>query len=187
MLESNDKNDKETLEKAIKGESLAFGDLYDKYQPGVYRLIYLKVGHREEAEDLTHQVFLNAWKNIKNFEGQGIEFSSWLFRIARNKIIDYYRLKRTFEDIEDEDGELFIDPSQDLMDEKVEDRIDITKVTLALNKLKENQRDIIIMRFVEELSHKEMSQILGKSQSVIRVIQYRAIRKLKKILKENGN
>jgi len=79
---------------AIRGESSAFGQLYDHYQPRIYRFILVKVGHREEAEDLTHQVFLNAWKNIDGYQHRGFPFSSWLYSIARNAVIDYYRTNK---------------------------------------------------------------------------------------------
>ncbi len=74
--------DKQLIKRAIKGEASAFGSLYDKYQPQIYRFIYLKVGHREEAEDLTHQVFLKSWQSIDRFNFQGFPFSSWLMKLV---------------------------------------------------------------------------------------------------------
>ena len=79
---------------AIRGKASAFGSLYDHYQPRIYRFVAIKVGRREEAEDLTHQVFLNAWQNIGNYKDLGHPFSSWLYKIARNQIADYYRARR---------------------------------------------------------------------------------------------
>ena len=80
---------------AIRGDSSAFGVLYDHYQPMIYRFVAVKVGRREEAEDITHQVFLSAWQNIKRYEHRGHPFSSWLYRIARNQVVDHYRGGRT--------------------------------------------------------------------------------------------
>src|ERR1700690_2857319 len=79
---------------AVGGKSSAFGELYDHYQPMIYRFIAVKVGRREEAEDLTHQVFMSAFQNVKKYENRGYPFSSWLYQIARNQIADHYRAKR---------------------------------------------------------------------------------------------
>src|SRR5271168_2768290 len=83
------------VEKAVKGDSSAFGQLYDHYQPMIYRFVVVKVGRREEAEDITHQVFLSAWQGIKGYEHRGHPFSSWLYQIARNQVIDFYRSRRS--------------------------------------------------------------------------------------------
>ena len=79
------------IKRAQRGDQEHFGRLYDHYTPQIYRFVFFKVGHQQEAEDLTHEIFLNAWKNIDNFTYRGHPFSSWLYQIARNRIIDYYR------------------------------------------------------------------------------------------------
>lgn len=87
--------------KAREGNEEAFGQLYDKYMPAIYRFVFLKVGgQKAQAEDISHEVFLNAWQNIKNFRFQGYPFSSWLYRIAGNAVIDYYRTRKVNLDIE---------------------------------------------------------------------------------------
>src|ERR1700677_3343750 len=73
------------IQEAVRGDSSAFGLLYDHYQPMIYRFVAVKVGRREEAEDITHQVFMNAWQNIASYRHRGHPFSSWLYRIARNQ------------------------------------------------------------------------------------------------------
>src|SRR3989344_2875321 len=82
------------IERATKGEAEAFGLLYDHYLPKIYRFVFLKVGRREEAEDLTHQVFLNSWQHIANYQSMGHPFSTLLYRMARNEVIDYIRTKK---------------------------------------------------------------------------------------------
>src|SRR3989338_7246444 len=86
--------------RAIVGESSAFGLLYDGYQPKIYRFILVKVGHREDAEDLTHQIFLKAWQHVDDYEPRGLPFGSWLYQIARNQIVDFYRTKKTHDPLE---------------------------------------------------------------------------------------
>ena len=163
---------------AISGEASAFGLLYDKYQPQIYRFIYLKVSHREEAEDLTHQVFFKAWQNIGNYQMKGLPFSSWLYRIARNDVIDHYRTRKANLDIESVD-----EPAvKDLTEQKIDDNIKLESVRKAVLQLNHEQQDVILMRFVEELSFGEIAKIMDKSNGAVRILQHRAIRNLKKIL-----
>ncbi len=182
-------NGEENLIKhAIRGESSAFGSLYDEYQPRIYRFIYLKVGHREEAEDLTHQVFLNAWKNVKNYRFQGFPFSSWLYQIARNQVIDHYRTKKTAFTLDDNrdneeensNGDNFLTEDNNF---NLDIRSEIAAVQEAIKKLIPEQQDVIIMRFVEEMPHREIAASLNKPESTVRVLQHRAIANLRKTLK----
>lgn len=176
-------DEKDLIERAIRGEASAFGLLYDRYQPGIFRFIYLKVGHREEAEDLTHQVFLSAWQNIGTFSDQGLPISSWLYRIARNKVIDHYRTRKSLINIERVLEEVMI---EDKAEEGAVKKMEMEAVYRALSKLTPDQQEIIVLRFVEELSYQEISKVVGKNQGAIRVLQFRAIRKLKKIMDKEG-
>src|SRR5271155_3376369 len=98
------------IKDAVRGDSSAFGLLYDHYQPMIYRFVVVKVGRREEAEDITHQVFMNAWQNVNDYRHRGYPFSSWLYRIARNQVIDHYRSKRETVSLEAADIEEFVTP-----------------------------------------------------------------------------
>ena len=86
--------EKSLIKKARAGNTKAFGNLYDHYLPQIYRFILLKVRRKSEAEDLAHEVFLSAWKNIGNYADQGFPFSSWLYQIAKNAVIDFYRTSK---------------------------------------------------------------------------------------------
>lgn len=163
---------------AIGGEASAFGLLYDKYEAQIYRFIYLKVGHREEAEDLTHQVFLKTWENIADYEFQGFPFSSWLYKAARNRVIDYYRMKKTDLNLEDISEPQLEDPIPELLDSA----LNMEKVKKAIIELGNEQQDVIVLRFIEDLSVKETASILNKSESAIKLLQHRAIKNLKKTL-----
>ena len=79
---------------ASRGNTNDFDTLYSHYVAPIYRFIYMKVTHRQEAEDLTHEVFLSAWQNITRYKSRGFPFSSWLYQIARNRVIDHYRLRK---------------------------------------------------------------------------------------------
>ena len=175
--------EKQLIERAIRGESSAFGLLYDTYEPRIYRFIYLKVSHREEAEDLTHQVFLESWRKIPEYQHLGFPFSAWLYRIARNEIIDYYRTKKThiaLHVIQEEEQEgVKLETS---LFEAVEQTISIEKIKAAIQKLKPLDQDIIILRFVEDLSPQEVALLVEKTPEAVRVLQHRAIKNLKSIL-----
>lgn len=171
--------EKEIIQRAIRGESSAFGQLYDHYLPKIYRFVLLKVGRREEAEDLTQQVFLNALENIGTYRHRGHPFSSWLYRIARNSVIDYVRTKNEALSLDNLNIEPHIEPA---IEKKLEMEIEMGTVMKALRQLTPEQQDIIIMKFVDELSNKEIAEALEKSEGAIRTIQHRAINKLKKLL-----
>jgi RNA polymerase sigma-70 factor (ECF subfamily) len=166
--------------RAVKGEASAFGLLYDHYQPKIYRFVLVKTSRREEAEDLTHQVFMNAWQSIRAYRDEGFPFSSWLYRIARNQVIDYYRTAKRTLPIEDVNPEYFAEDEEHTA--LVEHRLDIARVMKALRKLNGDYQDVIMMRFVDDLSPKEVGAIMKKSEGAVKVIQHRALRQLKTLL-----
>jgi RNA polymerase sigma-70 factor (ECF subfamily) len=165
---------------AIRGESSAFGALYDEYQPKIYRFILLKVSHREEAEDLTHQVFLNAWVNIEKYRHRGHPFSSWLYRIARNQVIDHYRTRKSDIALDEELAEELTEAGG--TSETVEMRLRMEEVFRGVRTLRSDYQDVVLMRFVEDLSLKEIAEALDKSEGAIKLMQHRAMQELKKIL-----
>jgi len=172
--------EKNLINRAKSGEAKAFGLLYDHYIPQIYRFIYLKVTNREEAEDLTHQVFMKAWQNINNYEERGFQFSSWLYQISRNQVIDFYRQKKQYLDLEAVDPELLVDQSKDRAHEKLE----ISKIQKSLNELTDEQKEVIIMHFINDISIKDIAKTLKKTEGAIRLLQHRAIDRLKKIMKK---
>src|SRR3989344_2363281 len=171
--------EKNIIQRAIRGESSAFGQLYDHYMPMIYRFVLLKVGRREEAEDLTQQVFLSALQNISGYKHLGHPFSSWLYKIARNSIIDNARTKKETIPLYDLDMEPHIEPA-------IEKTLDLNKefnsAMKAIGQLNEEQQNVVIMKFIEGFSHKEIAEALDKNEGAIRTIQHRAIIKLKKLL-----
>ncbi|MEK9180251.1 MAG: sigma-70 family RNA polymerase sigma factor [Patescibacteria group bacterium] len=176
MLDGEDK----LIAQAIRGKASAFGSLYDYYQPKIYRFVLIKVGRREDAEDLTHQVFLAALESMKSYKDMGYPFSSWLYRIARNQVIDFYRTNKKEASIEETEPDFFVAPA--IAHFGVEGKMEMEKVQLAIQKLKPEYQDVVIMRFVEDLPIKEVADSLGKSEGAVKLLQHRAIRELKKIL-----
>ena len=179
MLDGEEK----LIKDAVRGRASAFGSLYDYYQPKIYRFVLVKVSRREEAEDLTHQVFLNAWQNVRRYEDLGFPFSSWLYRIARNLVVDFYRSHRNETSLEKIDPEYFVVEAVSQFD--IADKMEVEKVKSAIKLLKPEHQDVIMMRFVEDLPIKEVASALDKTEGAIKIIQHRAINELRNALKAN--
>lgn len=179
------KGEDSLIHSAQNGDGEAFGKLYDEYMPRIYRFIFLKTSRKQDAEDITHQVFLNAWKNIGGYVPQGFPFSSWLYRIASNAVIDYYRTKRDHQDIETVPEERFAEAPE--LEKRLDIALNVEVVKTSLGRLETDQQNVLIMKFVDELSNGEIAQALGKSEGAVRVIQHRALKQLKKYLDVPGN
>ena len=168
---------------AISGDASAFGSLYDRYHPAIYRFVALKVGSREDAEDITHQVFMRAWLRIGRYEGRGYPFSSWLYRIARNQVVDFYRAQRGEHVDLDDVGPLLI--AEDGIADRLDLKADIAKVRAALLELRTDYQDVIILRFIEERSLEEAATALNRSVGATKVLQHRALRHLRALLDDS--
>ena len=172
------------ITKAKSGETEAFGLIYDHYLPKIYRFILMKVSRREEAEDITHQVFLKAWTSIgTHYSEMDLPFSSWLYRIAKNAVIDHYRRERPTLNIDDHEGVDELITRHDL-DLKIDLENKTKELLEAVRSLKETEQEVITMRFVEDLSTKEVAEAIGKSEGAVKVIQHRAIESLRKKLQK---
>jgi RNA polymerase sigma-70 factor (ECF subfamily) len=174
------REESELIQSAQKGDSKAFGELYDRYVVRIYRFILLKVSHRQDAEDLTSKVFTKAWESMGRFEARGFPFSSWLYRIASNAIIDHYRTSRQHEDVLQVSEEIIATPHG--LDETLDRTQDLVRVCAALAKLHDEYRTVLVMRFIDDCSTKEMAHALGKSEGAVRVLQHRALKELKRCL-----
>ncbi len=182
MLEGEDN----LIREAQSGQAQAFDALYSHYLSPIYRFIYMKVTHREEAEDLTHEVFLSAWQNIGSFKPQGFPFSSWLYQIARNRVIDHYRLKKPQVELEAAEGKEEFVRGAAQIENRLEQELSLEKIKAALRRLSHDQQDVLLMRFMEDLSHQEIAAAFGKSEGAVRLIQHRAVKELKKLLNDQG-
>jgi len=168
----------------------AFVKAYDLYVDQIYRFIYFKVGNKEEAEDLSSAVFLKIWSYLQ--ENNIIDsktLRSLLYKIARNIIIDHYRKINQRENVSldktMEQGGL-IDVKQDIA-QRAEVMSDLMVIETKLPELKEEYREVIIMRYINELSIKEIAEILDKSKGNVRVLIYRALSVLRELMNQDEN
>jgi RNA polymerase sigma-70 factor (ECF subfamily) len=169
--------------RSAKGEPEAFAALYDRYHEPIYRFIYLRTGSREEAEDLTHQVFLAAWEHLGSYESKGHPFSSWLYRIARNRVIDHYRVRRDTVELESPEA-INISDGLDI-EFAVDATLALDKVKDAIRKLSHDYQEVVILRFVEELSLKETAAAMERSEGAVKLLQHRALKELRAHLTSN--
>jgi len=174
------KDEELLIQKAKNGEREAFGKLYDHYMPKIYRFVLFKISIKHDAEDLTHQVFSHALEHIGSYEPHGFPLSSWLYRIASNTVIDYYRTFKNNLDIENVPEEKFAEQSGS--ETKFDSSLNMERVLKAIQKLDSDQQNVIIMKFVDELSNKEIAKAIEKTEGAIRVIQHRALKQLKNFL-----
>ncbi len=168
------------VSRAVKRDAAAFGLLYEAYLDRIYRYVYYRVGTTSEAEDLTEQVFLRAWEAIDRYEARGVPFIAWLYRLAHNLVVDHYRARRLVLPLEDI-GEAE-EPGEDVS-EIVENQLDVQELRDALQHLSPEHQQLIVLRFVEGMSHAEVAQITGKTEGATRVVQYRALQALGRALR----
>lgn len=171
------------IARAIRRDREAFGQLYSLYFDRLYRYARLKLGNAVDAEDLTEAVFLSAWRTIDRFSPKGdASFSAWLFRLAHNALVDRYR--RGHEHVS-------LDTVEQLSAERdggtnpeavLEWRLTLFDLHRALIALTEEQREVVLLRFVEGLSAREVGDIMGKQEGTVRGMQFRAIEALRRAL-----
>ena len=171
--------EKQLVQRAVDKDQAAFAELYDRHVVRVYRHIYYLVGDAREAEDLTAQTFLKAWEAIGRYKERGAPIIAWLLRIAHNLTVSYLRSKRDHSELAD----VYVDQKRDGNPEAVlEQSSDELSVREAVMQLREEQRQVIMLRFVEEMGYQEVAQVIGKSVPAVRVIQHRALGNLRKIM-----
>ncbi len=170
------------LTRAQQADSVALGQLYDRYVDKIYRYVYHRVGNAELAEDITGQVFTRMLEAIKAGRPWQTSFSGWLYRIAHNLVIDYYRRRSRASFVEIDEAAPTPSREGDPF-QAVEMQINRARLRNALASLTEEQAQVITLRFLEELSIAETAEIMGKTEGAIKALQYRAVLALKKVLR----
>lgn len=184
--------EKDLITGACGGNSNAFGELYDRHAPRIYRFIFLKIANKNDTEDLLHEVFLAAWRTIGKYkEQENVPFTSWLYQIARNKIIDYYRqVKRniSLDEILKENAlpTEFVSAAHHTIVNALNATYEMQAIMNALGRLNDNQQNILILRYIEDLSPEEIGSVLKKTPGAVRLIQHRALKKLKTVIEQNN-
>jgi RNA polymerase sigma-70 factor (ECF subfamily) len=163
---------------AARANQEAYAVLYHRYANSVYRYALAYVRDVQDAQDLTEQTFLAGLENIRSFEGRG-QFAAWLFSIAHRKIMDHYRHERVHIPLDDL-AEIAHPARQP--DQVVEDRLDFEQLALCINSLAPDRAEAIRLRVFAELSVPEISELMGRSESAVRMLISRAISDLRRKL-----
>lgn len=159
----------------------ALAALYDHYEAKIYSYIYHRVGNQSVAQDLTSQVFLRVLESIQLDRAWETSFSGWLYRIAHNLVIDYYRRRgRTTQvSLDDMSG---IQSKSESPESAAERALAAERLRGAINRLTEEQAQVVTLRFLEGLSITEVADNMGKTEGAIKALQYRAVSSLRRLM-----
>ena len=181
-MPSRSNDDVQIINKVKNGDAEAFGMLYEQYAEMIFRYIYSHLENRLDAEDLTEDIFIRAWRSLPQYDERGLPFSAFLFRIARNSLIDFYRQKKPLQSLD----EIEIQSNQVGPEEAVELTFENLDLRDTIAQLREDYRNVVIFRFLSGLSPEETAQVMQRSVGAVRVLQHRALSMLKDLL-ERGS
>jgi len=169
------------VDQAVRGDTVAFGKIYDACYDRIYRHIYYRTGSTEDAQDLTQEVFTRAWKALPRYRKTGTPLIGWLMRIAHNAVVDHYRSKKEYSYL---DNEIVFEKVESSPENIVEAVYDQQKIRKAILTLPEAYQQVILMSFIEGFSYAEIAGTLDKKEGAVRVIVHRALKKLKALLEK---
>ena len=177
--ESNHQELTVLVEKAKQSDADALAALCEVFYPKIYAYIYYRVGHPEDAEDLTSDVFV---RMVESLPKQKRAFSPWLFRIASNLVADHYRKKSVRKETPLTEEVFQVADRSPLESER-----DLTREQLqkGLSQLREEQQQVIVLKFINDLDNREIAEILGKSVGAVKALQFRALSSLREIFAED--
>jgi RNA polymerase sigma-70 factor (ECF subfamily) len=162
------------VERARHGDAEAFGGLYDRYQPEILRYLTHRLRDPDLAEDLTQQVFLKAWQAVPRYQQRGVPFKAWLYRMAHNQMIDYFRARRPTTDLEGVDV-----PEAPVAEERLLRQELLDRLQEALERPSDDHREVLVLRFLMEKSTAEIGEIMDRKEVTVRGLQFRALRSLR--------
>jgi RNA polymerase sigma-70 factor (ECF subfamily) len=177
--------ERQLASKATEGDRDAYSALYERYVDKIYRYILYKVGDREQAEDLTSQTFLKAWDAIGDYEWRNHPFGAWLFRIAHNLVVDHHRSRRENVSLDAGAPSLELRAAADgaaRPDTMLARAIAEGRIRNAIDRLTDEQQEVLILRFYEGLSTGEVADLMGKRNGAVRGLQFRALSALRDLL-----
>jgi len=176
-------DDEQVIQQVKNGDAEAYGVLYDQYAEVIFRYVYSHLEGRLDAEDLTEEIFLRAWRALPKYDERGLPFSAFLFRIARNSLIDYYRQRKVVQSIEDVE----LQSHEPGPEETVEVQIENRNLRETIARLREDYRNVLIFRFLSGLSPEETAQVMQRSVGAVRVLQHRALSALKDLMERGSH
>lgn len=168
-----DSEERSLIERA-KRDANAFGDLYERYVDRIYSYIFYRVGDTQDAQDLTARVFYRALAHIGEYRDRGAPFAAWLYRIAHNLVANWHRDQSRRHLVRLDDAVSLVEKS-DGPERRAEQNEDQRLLVAAIRQLPEERQDLLILKFVEELSNAEIGRILGRSEGAVKSMYHRTI------------
>ena len=166
--------DDKALVESAKSDKEAFGALYERYLPKMYNYIYYRTGNPHDAEDLTARLFFRAFSHIGNYEDRGVPFQAWLYRIAHNLVANWHRDqgRRKIIALDDYVAHSLISEAPDRLTEDLEER---QQMIQAVRRLPEDRQQLLLLKFIEQLSNAEIGQIMGRTEGAIKSLYHRTL------------
>lgn len=168
------------VDQAKTGDPQAFAKLYDAYVDRVSRYIYFRVSEESDMEDLVSQVFLKAWENLDRYKTGSSPFIAWLYTIARNLVIDHYRMKKNMLPLEEA---LTLPSDLEMPDDAAQTRFDLEAMRDALQRLSKDQQQVLILKYIAGLPNEGIAKLMNKQEGTIRGLQMRGLQTLAKYMK----
>ena len=171
------------VRKAQKGDSASFAGLYEHFYEKIFRYVLFKSGSVAEAEDITEEVFLRMLESVRSFKWKGYPFSSWLFRIAHNLVVDHFRRngRQKTSPLESVSGT--IGATTHDVDSYLDTELSMVQVSEAMAELTDLQREVLSLRFSGGLSVRETAEAVGKNENAVKALQHAGVKKLRMLLK----
>lgn len=173
----------ELVQRAQLLDEAALSELYSAYYPRIYNYAFLQLGDVQTAEDLASEVMLKVLESIKKYQYKGTPFSAWVFRIARNRLIDLHRRRKRRGEINLTEPLAAMQIGPQTLAERALDR---GQLQLALKYLTDEQRQVIVLKFIEGFDNASVARILGRSEGAIKSLQHRALHSLRRIMSGEG-
>jgi RNA polymerase sigma-70 factor (ECF subfamily) len=177
-------SDAQLVNRAKKGNTDAVGDLFDRHHRSIFRFVWSQVQDEQLAEDLTSEVFIRMVNHLPAYRLTEVPFRAWLYRIARNLIVDQHRLENGRLPTPLDNAKHIAQPGQDPA-AIAENQLTLDQIGRALAQLEPSQRDVIALRFLADMSLREVAETLEKSIAAIKSIQHRALATLRARLKQD--
>lgn len=178
-------NEEEILARASQGDRDAFGQLYERYVERIFNYVYYRTGNTHDAEDLTARVFQRAMNHIKNYTDRGVPFSAWLYRIAHNLVANWHRDRSRKQEIPLDDMPILPSkgdhPEKNLVRSQEQDSL-----LRMIRKLPGERQNLLILKFVENMSNAEIGEIMGRSEGAVKSLYHRTLLALRDQLEDQN-
>ena len=184
-LSDTEYNEEEVLARASQGDRDAFGQLYERYAERIFNYVYYRTGNQHDAEDLTARVFQRAMNHIRNYTDRGVPFSAWLYRIAHNLVANWHRDRSRKQEIPIDDLPILPTkgdhPERNLV--RSQEQESLLKM---IRKLPPERQNLLILKFVENMSNAEIGNIMGRSEGAVKSLYHRTLLALRDQLEDQN-